>query len=397
MLRRPYQLLTIASIHLTILPKGSNMQIGFPSQNFRHWLAFFSISGMLLMAGIPAIAQQSPLPWLAQIDPSGQRSSIETVATAAAVSVSDGLTYDTETLFHDHQRAIFKRIYSDRTVTQGVEGQYAWSFDGQAETEAGNFIKSIVLGHQFHAQLLFFDQLHKNFGTPAASAFDGRDCRVISAEADDGKYSIYYHRKSDLPLAMEIIPEGAGKIIIRFKDWQKAGALHLPYTILIDDGSRQFEYRYTKIAFNEGSLADYRAPDEVLSEEQRLLRAHRRIMDSHFFERIEDMAGLQGDSIVVVSRGEIFQVSGKDSEARLASNYKNRNHFIYDDMVRPIVQVSDDGTLGWVIVQVKAFGERYAPDGSLSGPLDFVCAWIELYQKDDGQWRSVGNVSNFKQ
>ena len=57
-------------------------------------------------------------------------------------------------------------------------------------------------------------------------------------------------------------------------------------------------------------------------------------------------------------------------------------------MVDPVVRVSDDGTLGWVICQVKIAGSQ--GDESFSS----VWAWIELYAKVDGTWKRVGNVSN---
>jgi hypothetical protein len=61
-------------------------------------------------------------------------------------------------------------------------------------------------------------------------------------------------------------------------------------------------------------------------------------------------------------------------------------------VTEPIVSVSADGTLGWVVVQVRARGVQ----GDAKEPLAFVSAWIELYEKRKGRWVRVGNVSNFK-
>ena len=67
----------------------------------------------------------------------------------------------------------------------------------------------------------------------------------------------------------------------------------------------------------------------------------------------------------------------------------------YRDLTDPVVQVSGDGTLGWVIVQVEARGSQTNAAGGKT-PLEFVSAWIELYEKRDGRWLRTGNVSNFK-
>ena len=59
----------------------------------------------------------------------------------------------------------------------------------------------------------------------------------------------------------------------------------------------------------------------------------------------------------------------------------------YRDMVPPVVKVSTDGSLGWVIVQVEAkgvrAGEAYA----------FQSAWIELYEKQDGFWLTLNELA----
>ena len=56
----------------------------------------------------------------------------------------------------------------------------------------------------------------------------------------------------------------------------------------------------------------------------------------------------------------------------------SRDYTIYNDLIRPIVTISEDGTLGWVIAHVSASGLRFDADGAPSGPLEFVSAWIEL-------------------
>ena len=58
------------------------------------------------------------------------------------------------------------------------------------------------------------------------------------------------------------------------------------------------------------------------------------------------------------------------------------------------MQVSADGTLGWVIAQVEARGEQGS--GAQARQVEFVSGWIELYERHHGRWRRVGNVSNFK-
>ena len=165
---------------------------------------------------------------------------------------------------------------------------------------------------------------------------------------------------------------------------------------MIDDGERKFNYSYQTISFNKGSILDFKAPESVLTEEQKLLNHHRIIMDGHYFGQTNEMKKLQSDTMIMVSEGEIYYILGNQPDAMIDRIMSNRDYTTYDDLVRPIVQISGDGQLGWVIAQVSAKGIRFDEDGNPKGPLEFVCTWIELYEKVDGQWRMKGNVSNFQ-
>ena len=120
----------------------------------------------------------------------------------------------------------------------------------------------------------------------------------------------------------------------------------------------------------------------------KVIRAHRESNPDLLFE---DVAA----DFVQANRGEIQRPTIDERRARFTS-YLGRTTFSeYRDLVEPVVKVSKDGTLGWVIVQVKARGTQTTDTGAKE-PLEFVSAWIELYEKRDGRWVSVGNLSNFK-
>ena len=67
----------------------------------------------------------------------------------------------------------------------------------------------------------------------------------------------------------------------------------------------------------------------------------------------------------------------------------------YRDLIDPIVRVSADGTLGWLICQVEMVGTYKGMSGD-DAKLDAVWAWVELYEKRDGRWLRVGEVSNVR-
>ncbi|HEX5041344.1 MAG TPA: hypothetical protein VFV75_00455, partial [Candidatus Polarisedimenticolaceae bacterium] len=98
----------------------------------------------------------------------------------------------------------------------------------------------------------------------------------------------------------------------------------------------------------------------------------------------------------IANRGVVSRTSEADARRHLGPYLAATTFREYRDLIDPVVAVSRDGTLGWVIAQVYARGTQRQDDGTVE-PLEFTCAWIELYARRNGRWLRVGNVSNFKE
>jgi len=131
------------------------------------------------------------------------------------------------------------------------------------------------------------------------------------------------------------------------------------------------------------------------SDRDQLLALHEEVMRAHRESNVDLLLAAEEDDYVVANRGEITRPDRKARREGLGSYLQQTRFSKYADKVPPIVRVSSDGSLGWVIVQVEARGEQTTPTGTVK-PLEFVSAWIELYEKRNGRWVRVGNMSNFK-
>ena len=128
----------------------------------------------------------------------------------------------------------------------------------------------------------------------------------------------------------------------------------------------------------------------------RLAALHQKVLLAHQQGNVELLLEDEVEDYVVAKRGEVSKPTIAERRARLGSYLENTTFEEYRDLAEPIVTVSGDGTLGWVIVQVDGVGEQAdAVGGKLA--VEFTSAWIELYQKQQGLWFRVGNVSNFKE
>jgi hypothetical protein len=118
-------------------------------------------------------------------------------------------------------------------------------------------------------------------------------------------------------------------------------------------------------------------------------------MQAHRESNVDLLLRSEAPDTVSANRGEITQPTLDARRARFEQYLGSTRFAEYVDLVPPIVRVSDDGSLGWVIVQVRGAGVQTRQDGS-SQPVAFESAWIELYERRDGTWYRVGNVSNFR-
>lgn len=131
------------------------------------------------------------------------------------------------------------------------------------------------------------------------------------------------------------------------------------------------------------------------ADETRLLELHAQVMQAHLQSNVELLLQTEGDAYVVANRGVVTMPDLAARRARFEPYLHNTRFQDYADVIPPIARVSDDGTLGWVIAQIRAYGEQTTSDGTTE-IIAFESAWIELYEKRAGTWQRVGNVSNFK-
>lgn len=136
------------------------------------------------------------------------------------------------------------------------------------------------------------------------------------------------------------------------------------------------------------------APDlDALREE--ILDLHRAGIQAHLDAEIAFFTKDISNEYVTVGRGDIRRPRLDEIET-MFSSYLGRTTFTkYEDLQDPIVEIADDGSIAWVIVQVGVEGTQQAADGS-TGPLAFTSAWITLYRRDGDRWIRTGDVSTFR-
>jgi hypothetical protein len=108
--------------------------------------------------------------------------------------------------------------------------------------------------------------------------------------------------------------------------------------------------------------------------EDELIKMHQDLLQFHLKGDVESWLATESDQYVVANRGEVTHPSKKDREARIAPYLKRTKFKEYPDLIAPVVRVWKDGSLAWLIAQVRASGVQ-TTDGKQE-PIEFTSAWI---------------------
>ncbi len=128
-------------------------------------------------------------------------------------------------------------------------------------------------------------------------------------------------------------------------------------------------------------------------ETAELLRQHEVVLQAHREGDLEAWMSDEAELTLSVNGGTVDTLERQERINSRQSYLSNTTFSSYRDLIDPIVKVSKDGTLGWVIAEVEVIGENQQPDGFIR-EIASVWAWIELYEKKSDGWKRIGNVSN---
>ena len=131
-------------------------------------------------------------------------------------------------------------------------------------------------------------------------------------------------------------------------------------------------------------------------EKAELLRLHKSDREAHFKTDVDQLLANSPEEFISVSRGKISRSSEADARKMFTAYFRDAKYYEWDDVEEPIIRVSEDASMAWMItrtrvrrVQKNAAGEEKEEK--------FVYAGIMTYEKRDGRWGRVANVSTFEQ
>jgi len=128
------------------------------------------------------------------------------------------------------------------------------------------------------------------------------------------------------------------------------------------------------------------------SAEVELLALHQNDRRAHFARDVETLLATIPPEFISVRDGDIRRQSQDELRKRFTEYFRGVEFTAWDDLEPPIVHVSSDGHMGWMIVRVKISINRSDAAGKQTTE-NTVMAWMSAYEKHEGKWQHIANVT----
>jgi hypothetical protein len=130
-------------------------------------------------------------------------------------------------------------------------------------------------------------------------------------------------------------------------------------------------------------------------EKARLLRLHQNTLRAHLENDAQAFLAPYASEWYDVRNAGV-RLRTKEEAFPSIEQYFKRTHFSdISEMVAPIIHLSTDASMAWVIGVIHV---RATQDGSDKQEQDFSfqCAYVSIYEKHEGEWAQVVDASSFQ-
>ncbi len=130
-------------------------------------------------------------------------------------------------------------------------------------------------------------------------------------------------------------------------------------------------------------------------ERAELLRLHKSDREAHFKTDVELLQRSAPEEFITVNGGKIYRVTKSDERKHFTDYLKDAKYYEWDDVEEPIIRISKDGSMAWMITRIRVRRTQKNDTGT-EREQKFIYAGIMTYEKRDGKWIRVANVSTFE-
>jgi hypothetical protein len=133
-------------------------------------------------------------------------------------------------------------------------------------------------------------------------------------------------------------------------------------------------------------------PADPSADRAALLRLHEQHREAHVSRQAQVLTATFADTFYSISRGRVSTPSRETSQQRFQSYFDRSTFQAWDDLAPPVIRISPDGRMAYVIVQKHV--SLTSPDsGGAAREEQTDYAWLETWEKQRGEWRLTALAS----
>jgi len=306
--------------------------------------------------------------------------------------------YTTEIYSAKNSRLIFRQVLPSGNIYAGqTNGQTFWTKDEKSGdfSLADNRAAFVWRLHDFQFLAMEIAERFRNLTFAGEENFGEKTAVKLRGTDELGKTAeVFFDKETKLMLGFTIQnPFSTQSETIRtfFNEWKQIGGLKLPSKVTATDKQGDFVLNFREIVLNKTDEKIFAVPSKVtaISELSELLKQAR---VAHFTRNAKLLVSTFADDFTNIAGGKITKPTREASITRF-QNYLNNSTFLeWDDITPPVVKVSDDASMAYVLVHKKVRLLAKNENGAETEETE-IFAWIETYRKIKSEWKLTAVVS----
>lgn len=133
---------------------------------------------------------------------------------------------------------------------------------------------------------------------------------------------------------------------------------------------------------------------DLEKEKEELLKVHKVDREAHFKTDVDLLLQHSAEEFISVNSGKISKSSRTELKQIFEEYFENAKYYEWDDLETPIIRISNDASMAWMIVRIKV--KRTQLKSNENKDREFIYAGIMTYEKQHNKWVRIANVSTFE-
>lgn len=133
-------------------------------------------------------------------------------------------------------------------------------------------------------------------------------------------------------------------------------------------------------------------PTDLEKSKEDILRMHASDLAAIVHGDASDLASRLAPQLVSVEGGQVDRLTREALLGHMADSFHDSPHHTADDLETPVIHVSADGTMAWVVVRTLYRYDEIEPSGKAKNR-ESISASIFIYEKQDGKWLMTASAT----